>query len=90
MTAPEFLALGVVMTPSKTAVDGMNAIEKVFEHINHASMFIFGKEIDYRKRITTMLKDGGTSESRIELDWKARDDTKLKYVGVCNKHLLDS
>ena len=37
-----------------------------------------------------MIKDGGTSERKIELDWQARDDTNVKYVGVCNKHLLDS
>lgn len=78
------------MTPSKTAVDVMNAIEAVFEYINHASEFIFGHTIDFARRITSMMKDGGKTEKRVELDWQAREDTMIKYVGICNKHLIDS
>ena len=68
----------------------MLAIERAFEQINHACMCMFGFKINFEARITSMLKDGGRSEGRVVLDWDNRPDTRLQYVGICNKHFMDS
>ena len=68
----------------------MDAIERVFNPINEACMFMFGFKIDFEARITSMIKDGGGAEARVKLDWQSRDNSKLEYDGLCNKHLCDS